>query len=120
MNGKIFIDSNILIYAHDLDADDRHRKAVEIVRDLWTNQNGVISTQVLQEFYVNVTRKIPQPLDKSKAREVVRNYSLWQTETIDSSDVFRASEIEEANRISFWDALIVVAAAKSGASVLLS
>jgi predicted nucleic acid-binding protein len=120
MNGKIFVDSNVLVYAHDLDADARHGKAVEIVRELWKNQNGVISTQVLQEFYVNVTRKIPQPLDKSKAREVIRNYSLWQTEIIDSSDVFRASEIEEANQISFWDALILVTAAKSGASVLLS
>ncbi len=75
---------------------------------------------MLQEFYVNVTRKIPEPLPRSKAREVARNYSLWQTETIDPADVFRASEIEEANQVSFWDALIVVAATKGGASTLLS
>jgi predicted nucleic acid-binding protein len=120
MSDKIFVDSNVLVYAHDLDADEKNRKAGEIVRDLWTNQNGVVSTQVLQEFYVNVTRKIPQPLEKPEAREVIRNYSLWQTEFIDSSDVFRASEIEESNQINFWDALIVVAAVKGGASLLLS
>ena len=68
----------------------------------------------------NVTGKIPQPLDKSKAREVVRNYSLWQTEIIDSSDVLRASEIEEANQMSFWDALIVRAALVSGCVRLYS
>jgi hypothetical protein len=56
---------------------------------------------VLQEFYVNVTRKIPRKLGKSKARELTRNYSSWKTEPIDSADVPRASEIEEWHRISF-------------------
>ncbi len=86
MKDRVFIDSNVLVYAHDLDADEKYQKAVEIVRNLWEDQNGVISTQVLQEFYVNVTRKIPHPLAKSSAREIARNYSLWQTETIDSAD----------------------------------
>jgi len=120
MKDKVFVDSNVLIYAHDLDARDKHLRAVEVVRGLWENRNGILSTQVLQEFYVNVTRKIPEPLPRSKAREVARNYSLWQTETIHPVDVFRASEIEEANQISFWDALIVVTATKGGASTLLS
>ncbi len=120
MKDRVFIDSNVLVYAHDLDADEKHQKAVEIVSNLWEDQNGVISTQVLQEFYVNVTRKIPRPQARSKAREIVRNYSLWQMVIIDSTDVIRASELEEANRISFWDALIVVSAAKGGAATLLS
>ncbi len=120
MKDKVFVDSNVLIYAHDLDARDKHLRAVEVVRGLWENRNGILSTQVLQEFYVNVTRKIPEPLPRSKAREVARNYSLWQTETIHPVDVFRASEIEETNQISFWDALIVVTATKGGASTLLS
>jgi len=120
MKDKVFVDSNVLIYAHDLDARDKHLRAVEVVRGLWENRNGILSTQVLQEFYVNVTRKIPEPLPRSKAREVARNYSLWQTETIHPVDVVRASEIEETNQISFWDALIVVTATKGGASTLLS
>ena len=114
------MDSNVLIYAHDLDAGDRHARAVTIVRDLWENRKGVLSTQVLQEFYVNVTRKIPHALEKSRARELIRNYSSWQTEIIDGADIFRASELEESSRISFWDALIVAAAVKSGAAMLLS
>lgn len=117
---KVFVDSNVLVYAHDLDAKERHDRAVGIVRDLWESRNGALSTQVLQEFYVNVTRKIPKPLKKSTARELARNYGSWQTEIIDRSDIFRASELEESSRISFWDALIIVAAAKSGASMLLS
>jgi predicted nucleic acid-binding protein len=120
MKDKTFIDSNVLVYAHDLDAEEKHQKAVEIISNLWEEQNGVISTQVLQEFYVNVTRKIPRPQARSKAREIVRNYSLWQTEIIEVADVVRASELEEAHRISFWDALIVVSAAKGGAATLLS
>ncbi len=120
MKDRVFVDSNVLIYAHDLDARDKHLRAVEVVRGLWESRNGILSTQVLQEFYVNVTRKIPEPLPRSKAREVARNSSLWQTETIDPADVFRASEIEEANQVSFWDALIVVTATKGGASTLLS
>jgi predicted nucleic acid-binding protein len=117
---KVFVDSNVLVYAHDLDAKKQHERAAGVVRDLWENRNGTLSTQVLQEFYVNVTRKIPRPLKKSTARELARNYASWQTEIIDRSDIFRAFELEESNRISFWDALIVVAAAKSGASRLLS
>jgi predicted nucleic acid-binding protein len=117
---RIFVDSNVLVYAHDLDAGVKHELAADIVRELWERRNGSISTQVLQEFYVNVTRKIPRKLAKSTARELIRNYSRWKTETIDSADVFRASEIEESNRIGFWDALIIVAASKSGASRVLS
>lgn len=120
MRDRVFVDSNVLVYAHDLDAKEKHSRAVEILRQLWENRNGVLSTQVLQELYVNLTRKIPRPLAKPTAREVVRNYSRWQVETIRSADVFRASEIEEASQISFWDALIVVAAASGGASRLLS
>lgn len=120
MKDRVFVDSNVLIYAHDLDAGDKHRRAVEVVRGIWEDRTGIVSTQVLQELYVNVTRKIPEPVPRSKAREIARNYSRWQTETIYPADVFRASEIEEADQVSFWDALIVVTAMKGGATTLLS
>jgi predicted nucleic acid-binding protein len=116
----VFVDSNVLVHAHDLDARNKRERARDIVRELWENRSGFLSTQVLQEFYVNVTRKIERPLTKSKARELTRNYSLWKTEIIESADVFRASELEESSRISFWDALIIVAASKAGASLVLS
>ncbi len=121
MNGdSVFVDTNVLIYAHDSNAGERHRRATDIVAGLWTTRAGLLSVQVLQEFYVNVTRKIPTPLPIATAREIVRNYTLWRTEWIAPEDVPRASEIEEQNRISFWDALIVTAAVKGGASRILS
>lgn len=76
INGKTFVDTNVLIYPHDVDAKSKHPIAKEVLRELWTTRTGVLSMQVLQEFY-------------------------------------------EA-RISFWDALIVAAAAKSGATRILS
>jgi predicted nucleic acid-binding protein len=61
---KTFVDSNVLIYAHDVDADRKHEIAKGLLRDLWVARTGVLSTQVLHEFYVNVTRKIRTPLPK--------------------------------------------------------
>ena len=74
MSGKVFVDTNILIYAHDLDAGQRNTLSADILRYLWENRIGIISTQVLQEFYVNVTRKIENPLKKSQARGIIESY----------------------------------------------
>ena len=119
MSDKTFIDSNVLIYAHDVDAFAKHQTATSILRDLWSDRTGVLSMQVLQEFYVNVTRKIPSPLSKESARLVVSSYAVWCMETtpVEISAAFR---IEDESRIGFWDALIVSSAAKSGASRILS
>jgi predicted nucleic acid-binding protein len=68
------VDSNVLIYAHDVDAGRRHEIAKGLPRDLWVGRTGVLSTQVLNEFYVNVTRKIQTPLPKPTARSVVGTY----------------------------------------------
>ncbi len=80
---------------------------------------GVLSMQVLQEFYVNVTRKIRSPLPKDSARLVVSSYSIWSVETT-PAELSVAFRIEDESGIGFWDALIVAAAAKSGATRLLS
>jgi predicted nucleic acid-binding protein len=110
MSGKVFLDTNILIYAHDIDSGNKHSISRNIVKDLWENRTGVLSTQVLQEFYINVTRKIPSPLSFLEAREIMRSYLCWEIRENTSLSVIRASEIEERYHISFWDALIVVAA----------
>jgi len=110
MNDKIFVDTNILVYAHDLAAGDRHNQASTIIENLWDTNAGVISTQVLQEFYVTVTRKIVKPLDRLRAREIIRNYLVWPVHLNDAETVLLASEIEARNNLSFWDALIVAAA----------
>jgi len=120
MKGKAFVDTNILIYAHDLDAGHRNKVSATILRDLWENKTGIISTQVLQEFYVNVTRKISNPLPKSQARGIIESYLVWPVELTDGHTVLAASEIEERHRLSFWDALIVAAACQAKAERILT
>lgn len=115
MKGKIFVDTNILVYAYDLDAGPKREVAAAIMKELWEQENGVISTQVLQEFYVNVTRKISNPLSKTEARSIIETYLYWQVELNGPITVLSASEIEERYRLSFWDALIIAAASNANA-----
>ncbi|HBR22870.1 MAG TPA: PIN domain nuclease [Nitrospiraceae bacterium] len=79
-----------------------------------------MSSQVLQEFYVNVTKKIPMPITPLEARELIRSYLCWDIRGNTPSSIIRASEIEEKYRISFWDALIVVAAYEANADIILT
>jgi predicted nucleic acid-binding protein len=120
MSDRVFVDTNILIYAHDVDAGRKHDVAAQRVRDLWISRDGVVSLQVLQELYVNVTRKIPKPLSRKAARELIGSYAAWVVQRVDASDLVRASEVEERHKLSFWDALIVVAASKATATTLLT
>ncbi len=120
MSDRIFVDTNILVYAHDLDAGRKYEVARSLLRDLWESQTGIISTQILQEFYVNVTRKISKPISPAQARGVLSAYAAWQVEIIRPADVLQASEVQERYRLSFWDAMIVVAAAKGRADVLVT
>jgi predicted nucleic acid-binding protein len=119
MSGKTFADTNILIYAHDLDAKEKYLAAKEVLDELWANRTGVISAQVLQEFYVNVTRKLPKPLSKKIARTIVDTYVIWCVD-VTPAEITTAFRIEDEARISFWDALICAAAMKSGAERILS
>ena len=119
MNDKVFVDTNILIYAHDADAKSKNDLAKQALSELWTRRTGVLSMQVLQEFYINVTRKISSPLPKNQARKVVSSYALWCVETT-PAEISAAFQIEDEARIGFWDALIVASAVKAGASRILS
>jgi predicted nucleic acid-binding protein len=119
MTEKVFVDTNILLYAQDAGSGRKHEIAAQVVRELWHQGAGVLSMQVLQEFYVNVTRKVSIPLSRSQAQSVVGDYLEWAMETT-SSDIEAAFQIENESGISFWNALIVASAAKSGASRILS
>ncbi len=119
MSAKTFVDTNVLIYAHDIDAKEKHETAKSVLRELWGGRDGVLSMQVLQEFYVNVTRKIPRPISKQSARLVVNSYAIWCVEAA-PADIATAFQIEDGSRIGFWDALIVASALKSGANRILS
>lgn len=120
MSDKVFVDTNILIYGHDLDAGYKRALANALLKDLWATRLGLLSTQVLQEFYVNVTRKISSPLSAAAARDVVRGYCVWQVEVLGPDMILRASELEERYELSFWDALIVTAALQGHAVKILS
>jgi len=119
MNDRTFVDTNVLIYAHDVDAKAKHQAAQTVLRELWSERTGVVSPQVLQEFYVNVTRKIPRPISKESARLVVNNYAVWCID-ITPAEIATAFHVEDASQIGFWDALIVASALKSGAARILS
>jgi predicted nucleic acid-binding protein len=112
MSDRTFVDTNILVYAHDLDAGKKHEVAKAKVTELWESQSGVISTQVLQELYVTLTRKIPSPLNRAQVRRILSNYL--------ASVILQASEIEEAYSISFWDAMVVAAASMKNAAIILT
>lgn len=120
MSDRIFVDTNILVYANDLSAGERHAKASAVIESLWEAGTGVISTQILQEFYVTVTRKIRNPLKPDEAREIIRNYLAWPVQINDSEMTIRASEIEEKSILSFWDALVIAAALRLQAQKIIS
>jgi len=117
---RVFVDTNVLVYAYDVESGAKHERAASALRSLWAEGAGAISTQVLQEFYVTVTRKIPVPLTAVQAREVVGTYAAWPTHRPDPTDILVASELEGDHQLSFWDALILVSAQRSQASVLLT
>jgi predicted nucleic acid-binding protein len=113
-----FVDTNILLYAPDRSAGSKHEIAGRLVAQLWGTRSGVLSTQVLQEFYVNATRKLPKPVTGARARRMVARYAAWSVLRIEPTDIINASELEARHRLSFWDALIITSAARARARVL--
>ncbi len=116
----VFVDTNVLVYAFDADAGFKFEKAQSILKDCWNNQSGLLSTQVLQEFYVTVTKKLTKKVDKQAARNIVQVYKAWSVRSITAEDIIDASEFEEQNQTSFWDSLIITIAQKTGAETLYS
>jgi predicted nucleic acid-binding protein len=117
---KTFLDTNIVIYAYDASAGLKHEIARQIMTDLWTSGNGILSTQVLQEFYVNVTRKIPKPLDLDLARQIVADLLKWDVVVNGGDSILDAIDIQKRHNFSFWDAMIISSAVTGGAVTLLS
>ncbi len=120
MSDKCFVDTNILVYAHDRAQGGKHIRARALVEQLWMSGKAVVSTQVLQELCINLGRKAGNPIPVEEVRTIVREYSTWEVVTNTSDSILRALEIEVKYRTSFWDALIVQAAEEAGASVLFS
>ena len=119
MSDRRFVDTDLLVYAHDVSTGIKHDKARELIESLWGDRSGVLSTQVLQELYVSL-RKAPRPLPAAEARRIVSEYLRWEVVVNTGESVLQAVDLEMRYRLSFWDALIVQAAAASGAEVLYS
>ena len=115
-----FVDTNVLVHAYDRDAGAKHDVARALVEELWRSGTGALSVQVLQEFYVTVTRKMPSPLDGPAARALVEVYGAWPVHRPGAEDVAAASILEQRHRLSFWDAMIVRSATELGAALLWS
>jgi predicted nucleic acid-binding protein len=120
MADKFFVDTNILIYAHDPRAGRKHERARQLIERLWRTGEGVLSTQILQELCVNLRRKVARPVPIDEIRRLIQDYLSWEIVVNTPEAVIEALEIETRYRISFWDALVLQAAESSGAAVLYS
>ena len=116
--GKQFVDTNILVYAHDLSAVHKHVHARELLMSLWNSGNGCLSIQVLQEFYVTVTRKVKNPISPEKASRIIGDLGQWQVHVPGVADLLQAIEIQQRHKLSFWDALIICSARQSGCELI--
>jgi len=119
MSGE-FVDTNVLLYAHDRTAGAKRDTAAALITRLIDEQSGLLSSQVLMEFYVSATRKLPRPLAESAAAEIVEDFGTWPLFTPAVSDILAAARLGRRYRIHFWDALIVQGAVSLGADVIWS
>ncbi|MDH4217338.1 MAG: PIN domain-containing protein [Candidatus Aminicenantes bacterium] len=120
MKDKVFLDTNIIVYAHDRSSGEKHAAAKEIMDYLWESRKGVISVQVLQEFFVCVTKKIIKPLHIKNARMIIEYLFNWDVVVNDKYIILKAIDLKEKYRFSFWDSLVIQAAIQGQARILLS
>jgi predicted nucleic acid-binding protein len=120
MSAKYFVDTNILIYAHDTTAGVKHERAKALVEELWNNRSGVVSTQVLQELCVNLQRKVARPLSPQETREIAADYLTWHVVVNDGQSLLAALDLQGRHQLSFWDALVIHAAQAAGVATLYS
>lgn len=114
-----FADTNLLIYAYDVNAGNKHHLARTRVDSLWASRNGCISIQVLQEFYVVGSRVLPVDT-KEDLRARIASLSEWHVHAPKATDIVEAIDLHRRYRISFWDAMIVHSARALGCSILWS
>ena len=120
MTGIAFFDTNVLVYLFDAGAPAKRERAQEILEQKAADGNAVLSTQVLQEFYVTITRKLAVPVDEETAEQAVRDLSVLPVVSPDPSMILGAIARSRRLRLSFWDSLILESAIASGAAILLS
>ena len=119
-NKPQFVDTNILIYAHDVTAGRKREVARRLVDELWHSGQGCLSTQVLQEFYVTITKKVKRPLAGHEAFSLVAEFATWRVHHFGIGDVLDAIVAHQRFNISYWDALVLRSASELGCEVLWS
>jgi len=116
--GRQFVDTNIFVYAYDRGNGAKQNLARKLITGLWENRRGCVSIQVLQELYVTVTKKVSTPLPPGTALEIISDLGEWTHHVPDVGDVIDAVHIQQKYGISFWDAMIVNSASKTGCTFL--
>lgn len=113
-----FVDANVLVYAFDSSAEGKQQAAQRLLERLWQSNTGCLSVQVLQEFFVTVTKKVATPMPVEDASARIREFAAWRVFAPVTEDVLAAIRLHAEAEIAFWDAMIVIAAAESGCDVL--
>jgi predicted nucleic acid-binding protein len=118
--GREFVDSNVLVYAYDRTAGEKGEQARALVADLWKERRGCLSLQVLQEFFVSVTRKVSPRLSFAEAAVRIRHYCEWILHEPSREDLLAAIELQDSLKITLWDAMVVQSARRLGCRILWS
>jgi predicted nucleic acid-binding protein len=113
-----FVDVNVLVYAFDSSAARKQPAAQQLLERLWESGTGCVSVQVLQEFFVTITKKVPKPLPVDDAKARIREFAAWTVFAPTAEDILTAIDLHAQAKIGFWDAMTVLAAAESGCEVL--
>lgn len=120
MTAPVFVDTNVLVYARDASHPAKQQRAYAWMAHLWRDEAGRLSTQVLNEYYVTVTRKLDPGMSIAAARSDVRNLMAWQPLPLTTAVIERAWAVEDRFSVSHWDALVVGAAQVGGCDLLLT
>ncbi len=121
MNGepeRQFIDTNILVYAHDSAAGQKHTEARDLLETLWESRGGCLNIQVLQEFYVTVTQKVVMPYEPREAVKIIEDLSTWHVHSPGVTDIVVAIDLQTRYQLSFWDAMILQSALRLGCKLI--
>lgn len=118
MSARSFIDSNVLVYTDDADAPDKQRVALDLIEQLRSSDRAVLSTQILQEYFAAVTRKLGVAADV--ARRKVEIFARFQVDDIQVESILGAIDLHRLHRISFWDALDLQSAQDANCTILYS
>jgi predicted nucleic acid-binding protein len=114
----LFVDTNVFIYAYDVTSAEKHQRARELISELWESGRGCLSIQVLQEFYVNLTLKVPHPLKPQETTQIIDDLGQWRLHKPGLKSVIEAIHIQQRNKISFWDAMIICSAKELGCKII--